>query len=877
MGVEQFLSARLVAEMVLAEVFAIVAWYVVLLGLTLVAAPVALAVFSPLPTKGIGFSKALGVLLVGLTFWMLVSLGITNNDLGGVVVAIVLVGGLGIYLAAGERSGKRIGGQSSAPVVSGFGHHLKGVFVDVFRRSWRYEIVFGAAFLIAVIVRAQHPAIAATEKPMEFAFLNSVSIAEAYPPQDPWLSGYSISYYYLGYVLSSVVGRLAGTAPAVTFNLATAMFSALVAVGAYELIVNLVGVAPGRKKMGWAEQSISLLGAFAIPFMGNLQVLLELAHARLYSLLGSSFWRWLDIKELVAEPISSGRIFNRSWWWWRSSRVIHEYELGGVVENGLEPIAEFPAFSLLLGDLHPHVMALPFAVVAIGFGLLLFMLSGKKSPGARIASRWYIGVAALDETMELLDRIGVGRVLFGAVLFGALAFLNTWDAVIYLGLFALSTFTGSLSRKADWAGAARATLGYLIVTAVAGAIVVAPFLLGFRSQAGAPFILPNLVEPTRASQMLVIFGVPMVALGMGAAVAFGRRAVGSGNVAKGAIVALAALGFVFVLALLISLGSDSQDSWVRAFGSARGIGIAEGAPKFVSLVRVLPKLVAEKARSSSSIAILALGVGVAAATVISRARITVREVEQHWRPGYTALVAGLGFLLILAPEFVFLKDNFNARMNTVFKFYYQAWLLIGIGSVVAVIGIRRVARVGSVMAALWALLVVASMSFLPLAAQSRHVEYYGASTAESASASMTLDGLAYLDKYEMGERDAVEWLSRQADSSDVVVESTGGQYSGYGRISSRSGLSTLLGWAGHEQQWRGSSTPSLAPRVEAIDQIYRATSWELTSALIEDYGVDWIVFGELEATKYGQGAAAKLERYLPLAFESGSVRIFSSS
>jgi uncharacterized membrane protein len=45
---------------------------------------------------------------------------------------------------------------------------------------------------------------------MEFAFLNAVGRSATFPPVDPWLSGFAISYYYFGYVMTSVLARLSG-------------------------------------------------------------------------------------------------------------------------------------------------------------------------------------------------------------------------------------------------------------------------------------------------------------------------------------------------------------------------------------------------------------------------------------------------------------------------------------------------------------------------------------------------------------------------------------------------------------------------------------------------------------------------------------------
>ena len=74
------------------------------------------------------------------------------------------------------------------------------------------EIVFFSAFLIWAIVRGANPEIIGTEKPMELAFINGIYQSPSFPPNDPWLSGYAISYYYFGYLIVAALMHLLGTA-----------------------------------------------------------------------------------------------------------------------------------------------------------------------------------------------------------------------------------------------------------------------------------------------------------------------------------------------------------------------------------------------------------------------------------------------------------------------------------------------------------------------------------------------------------------------------------------------------------------------------------------------------------------------------------------
>ena len=72
------------------------------------------------------------------------------------------------------------------------------------------ELVFLAAYGVWLTIVAQSPAIANTEKPMDFAFLNAIVQADTFPPEDPWLAGHSISYYYFGHLMVGVSDQADG-------------------------------------------------------------------------------------------------------------------------------------------------------------------------------------------------------------------------------------------------------------------------------------------------------------------------------------------------------------------------------------------------------------------------------------------------------------------------------------------------------------------------------------------------------------------------------------------------------------------------------------------------------------------------------------------
>ncbi len=81
------------------------------------------------------------------------------------------------------------------------------------------EVLFLVSFAAWAVVRAANPEAIGTEKPMELAFINAILRSRTFPPHDPWLSGYAISYYYFGYVIVAMLAKITGTAGGIAFNL----------------------------------------------------------------------------------------------------------------------------------------------------------------------------------------------------------------------------------------------------------------------------------------------------------------------------------------------------------------------------------------------------------------------------------------------------------------------------------------------------------------------------------------------------------------------------------------------------------------------------------------------------------------------------------
>ena len=141
----------------------------------------------------------------------------------------------------------------------------------------------------------------------------------------------------------------------------------------------------------------------------------------------------------------------------------------------------------------------------------------------------------------------------------------------------------------------------------------------------------------------------------------------------------------------------------------------------------------------------------------------------------------------------------------------------------------------------------------------------------------TLDGLEFLRRGEPGEYDAIVWLNNEAEPGRIV-EAVDNGYSNYGRISGATGRATVLGWEGHQKQWRGDDS-AFAGRSHDVETIYQGTDGAETRRLLELYGVRWLVVGPRERDTYGDEVDERMEEWvdegwLEPAFSSHDVAIY---
>jgi len=821
-------------------VFYVVIWWLIVGILGWLVWPLAFCLFRNLPDRGYAFVKSLGLLLVSYVFWLLSNGDFLGNTWGGIVFAALVVAALSGAYYRWRRC-----------ALDTTGDDENGLW-DWLRANWRLvlavELVFAVAFGGWTLYRAYTPDIAATEKPMEFAFLNAILRSDRFPPYDPWMSGYAISYYHFGYIMVAMLTRLSGVPPSYAFNLGIALLFALTVTGAYGVVYNLVAAAgQGRGRKGRAI-GYGVLGGVFVALVGNLEGVFEVLYSR--GLGSATFWKWLDVKELVARGQVTGRWFDMGggWWWWRASRVIHDKTLLGISQ---EVIDEFPFFSFILGDMHPHVLALPFVLLclALAFNLLR----------SRRALDW------------------VDYVLY-AICLGGLGFLNTWDFPIYLFVvlvaYAVNRYRHQGRLSQDWV---REVITCAIVLFGLGLLLYAPFWVTFRSQAGG--LLPNLFNVTRLHQYLLMFGT-FIFVVLAFLVALASDLWRAGRLDGNALLrqglplwAVVATSFPFLLVISIAplVLTARGRQYVQGVLNSEPVRTVLGAQTLSSLLAKSVSL-----RLADPWLFLMLSATIALVIFLALRILSPGESDDR-RPSSSNLFAlimiGTGLLLTFVVEFVYLRDTFGTRMNTIFKFYYQAWVLLGLASAYGVWyvlenwgerrpgGERYVFGVGCV------LLLAASLVYTMTAGYSRAGGFKG---------QPTLDGLAYVRRHEPDEYAAIQWLNAHGAGNPVIVEAVGGSFTTFARISSRTGLPTVLGWSGHELQWRGSGEEA-ARRERDVDEIYSGQDLQRTLELLEKYDVTYVYVGPLERGKYSAASLEKFDTLLDVVFQQGAVTIYRES
>jgi uncharacterized membrane protein len=237
---------------------------------------------------------------------------------------------------------------------------------------------------------------------------------------------------------------------------------------------------------------------------------------------------------------------------------------------------------------------------------------------------------------------------------------------------------------------------------------------------------------------------------------------------------------------------------------------------------------------------------------------------------FALVLLAVGLVLVLVPEVVYVLDGFATRMNTVFKLYYQAWLLLGVAAAAGAVAALRDRGAVRMLGGVAVVVLVAGLAYAVAGVASK--------VAGAQPGGLTLDALAHLEREAPDEAAAIRWIRGTTAGDARVVQAAGDSYRpADGRVSAATGRATLLGWQGHETQWRGAAyARQAAGRAGALAEIYRPATPEALRQVLARWEVGYVYLGPRERLRYGVGPGeeATLGGVMELAFDQGAVRIF---
>ncbi len=707
---------------------------------------------------------------------------------------------------------------------------------DFLRRpSGSRHLVAGELFILSALIlwsfaRGLKPELDSLEKFMDLGLMNSLYRSRYLPAPDMWFAGSNINYYYFGQFVYTYLAKLTGIRPEIAYNLGMATTFAMTAALAYTagsrlfllLRQDIRACAPA-----WATVS-GLAASALVTVAGN-------GHAFLYAdgSPGKKLLDWALRRGWV------GGTADKAYWFADATRYI-----GYNPDTTDKTIHEFPFYSFLVADLHAHVINLTFVLVLVILMTALIRRS-RLQRSAAACREIQDQLTGSDDTtwhrqelrsawQRLKDVAGDGLVGLIALLLSIFMMGNYWDFAIYL--------------------------------AVAALVLLLVNLNGYGAR----------IRPSGVITLLMQFGlllVPYLAISHPAVALLGFAAV------------LAVNSYLTVICGDALTLTGAQVSWLFFLSHVLALPfnlsfepIAKSIARTVQSTPLWQLLVLWGPHLAAGFLFLAVLVALHLRPPVRRfppppdiVRNETRPLARFLQPFAAAdklavVLLVWGTALIALPELVYVVDIYSGdykRANTMFKFTYQAFVLLSLVWGYAIVRLASLPQRSTLRltAAVLALMLVIPAWYPGIAAR----QWLGRFTPDRYQG---LDGSAILDNKDSSQipgqangelapdAAAIRWFNETVDGHPVILETFGESYTDYGRISAFTGLPTVMGWETHEWLWRTSKANPNAyasfvlPRQNDVTTLYTTKNQAERRALIEQYQIAYIVIGDLERGRF---------------------------
>ncbi|MCB8928971.1 MAG: hypothetical protein H6652_25480 [Ardenticatenaceae bacterium] len=798
-------------------------WWLAVIALGLLTFPLTFAIFRWLPSRGYIISRILSILLISYFVWLTASMQLFQNSRGTHLLAlliIVILSGLVLIRRGGE-------------IRTWVRENL--AFIGV------VELIAVALYLIAILIRVRNPdvwdVIWGGEKPMDLTYFTAVLKSTSFPPYDPWFAGGYINYYYYGFVYAGVLTKILGIVPTIAYNLNLSMLFSFTGMAVFSIAYDLVSSSDkvtrrqGDKvnepsprhliTLSPGQRTSIYAGLIAITLailLGNLAEVGVLTDAW-YKAGNPTLEENIPLVGTAVRTLDGGfKVLSGT------PAPIYPGDWFFLASRALNfnegeagPITEFPFFTFLYGDLHAHMIALPLTMLALAWAISLALKAKNKSDA--VGTAWW-------ETALIW--------FVGALAIGVLQATNIWDLPTYAVIGVLAVVYAVIEENGRTFNLQ--LLGQIgLKTAV---LIGLAFLLfwPFSSNFGAGF---NSLAPWDGStsylgNYLVIYGL-------------------------------------FLFFVLTHLAREFR-AWTKSWTQD---GLRQWEPAAAPMLLALGLyiiLLLILFRMGYWIAPVVLTLTVIAGLLGLQPNLpTARRI--------VLILIASALAITLFVEF-FVVENTVGRMNTVFKFYMQVWLILSVvGGVTAVWAWpsiqKKEIRRKTWLAVLGVL--VAAAALYPILATKAKWE-----VRLSQEAPVTLDGMAFMPYANYFESqgaagggnvplsfdyEALKWMQQNIPGSPVVAEGYSDNYyrSITNRVAMYTGLPGIIGWSGHQRQQRAILPGQfIDQRLRDVATLYNSTNVPEAQNILAKYDVSYIYVGQLEWVLYTPAGLNKFDQMVEM-------------
>ena len=672
------------------------------------------------------------------------------------------------------------------------------------RNRWKLilcmESVFFLIFFIGILFKYVNPDLwhpfRGGEKPMDLSYFTAVIRSPFMPPYDPWYAQGQMNYYYWGFVLLGTVAKIVTAIPSVSYNIAGAILYGILGITTFSVVFNLIHITSFsnfiKKKYSDVQSSKyiwrkSLIGGlFGVLFVCFLGNL-----DGVIQIIKWSFDYFLNI---------TGSF---SFDYWKSSRIIENLE--NIPANLLRfwipqrdyvdispHITEFPYFSFLFGDLHAHVISMPIAVTVLGLIMNLFILLKNNYLKASL----------------------IGTIVLG-VLLGSLLATNLWEGPTYFFISLIVIVCGIHYWKVALFQKIQLIIGFISLLVGISIFAYLPFWINIVTFGS---VIDLSLWRTPLNDYLVIFSPFLICI------------------------------FAYILFTIrntininISFKNLINRKEILSLKSRKLI-------IFIFLMGIILFLLLSGYNTVLFLFVLVVFMGILSYL------LSLWNKEQF----FIMILVFTGVCLSIFVEFFRFGDDIG-RMNTVFKIYLQVWIIFAIAAAYCLSNIiytfneKHSKKAKNIILIICSLFILGGLVYPMVGTSYRLKDRFDTSF-------QSIDGTKFMENtthFEQGkpitlkwDLMAIQWLNKEIKTIPVVLEAHTEPYRWGGRISTYTGMPTVLGWEWHQIQQRNINQNAVKTRSEIITTLYNTSDPVLKKSLLNKFRVGLIVVGTLERILY---------------------------